>query len=112
MIKPPFRLTVEPEELFVVRHIALPLQKNSRTVGVHGQSPSSAPEDRDRRGAWTRIEPHAVAGDGFIRPPFTHPEDLLQMDDSSLLGSGRHHFSPSKAACSPRAPSIPDDRFF
>jgi len=28
----------------------------SQTVGVHGQSPSSAPEDRDRRGAWTRIE--------------------------------------------------------
>src|SRR6476660_8774561 len=27
------------------------------TAGVHGQSPSSAPEDRDRRGAWTRIEP-------------------------------------------------------
>src|SRR5690606_1945410 len=40
---------------------------------------------------------HAAAADGFTRPPFAHPEGILQASDSSPLGRGRHHFFPTRS---------------
>jgi hypothetical protein len=40
---------------------------------------------------------HVAAADGFTRPPFAHPEGLLQMSDSSPHSSGHHHFFPNKS---------------
>jgi len=34
---------------------------------------------------------HAAAVDGFIRPPFAHPEGVLQASDGFAPGRGRHH---------------------
>src|SRR5262245_4414225 len=40
---------------------------------------------------------HAATADGFTRPPFTHPEGILQASDSFPLGRGRHHFFPTRS---------------
>jgi hypothetical protein len=40
---------------------------------------------------------HAAAADGFIRPPFAHPEGILQAGDSFPLSRGRHHFFPTRS---------------
>ena len=85
-----FGLTLEPEELFVVHKIALSRQKYM-----------NAPATKPPALMGNRLHPlvsncHAAAADGFTHRPLAHLEDPLKMGDSSALGSGRHHFFPSK----------------
>src|SRR4029079_13101807 len=95
-------LPIEPEQLLVVHDEALALQHHEKTPVAE---PATLLRDRLHSGADLAVvtaaglvaNRHAAAADGFTRPPFAHPEGILQASDSFPLAGGRLRFFPTRS---------------